>query len=113
MISWFENLGGPTGLVLLGAIFSAIGAFWASRQQDHKSNEISRLNEKIAGQQEQLIRKSDELATNITRLVTQLEREGKITKQEADRILKQYLADSVAIQENLEVEVIRTPARQP
>jgi hypothetical protein len=41
MLSWFENLGGPTFLVLIGAILSAIGAFWASHQQARKSDEIA------------------------------------------------------------------------
>jgi hypothetical protein len=107
MLSWFENIGGPTATVLLGATFSAIGAYWISRQQARKNDEISKLNQRIVGQQ-------NEIGTNIKRLVTHLEREGKITKQEADQILKQYLSDDQIFQENVNIEVIRSPeAKEP
>lgn len=54
VFSWLENLGFPTFLILIGAILSAVGAFWASHQQARKSDEIAALNKEIAGHQREL-----------------------------------------------------------
>lgn len=60
MLGWFESVGGPTVLVLIGAILSAIGAaFWSSQRQARQSDGIAKLNKNIAGQQEQLTAKSN------------------------------------------------------
>ena len=55
MASWFENLGGPTVLIFVGAVLSAGGALWASHQQTRferelriKSDEIAQLNRELA-----------------------------------------------------------------
>jgi len=42
-----QTLWGPPGLILLGAILSAIGALWASQQMRIKSEEIAELNKEI------------------------------------------------------------------
>jgi hypothetical protein len=54
MIRLIEKNGGPA-LVLLGALTSAAGAFWASNEQERKSNQIEKLNEKLVNQQDELI----------------------------------------------------------
>ena len=55
MRAMLQLLLGPPGLILIGAILAAIGAFWASQQQGNferelrtKSDEIAGLNRKIA-----------------------------------------------------------------
>jgi hypothetical protein len=55
MSRWYEGIGGPTALVLLGAVISAIGGFWTSNDQERKNNHIARLNETLVNQQGELI----------------------------------------------------------
>jgi len=49
-----QSLWGPSGLILLGAVLSAIGALWSSQQQGEferhlreKSDEIAALNKEV------------------------------------------------------------------
>lgn len=103
MLSWFEDISGPGALVLIGALLSAIGAFWGSHQQSRKSDEVSELNKQIAEQQTELKAgvarfqsDNETLRTSLRRVersVNQLVAEGKITKEEAQAVLNVTLDD--------------------
>ena len=103
MLTWFENISGPGALVLIGALLSAIGAFWGSHQQSRKSDEVSKLNQQIAEQQTELKAgvarlqsDNDTLRTSLRRVessVNQLVAKGKITKEEAQAVLNVTLED--------------------
>lgn len=44
----FQALWGPSGLILLGVVISAIGALWSSQQQAHFEHELREKSEEIA-----------------------------------------------------------------
>ena len=100
MLAWFESLGGPATVVLVGVILSGIGAFWASQQQARQSDDNAELNMKIAAQQDQLNTKSNEILklnkyivaqqdktnTTLDKILSQYAAQGKITKEEAQEV---------------------------
>lgn len=48
MLNWIvQNLGGPTSLIFVGAIISAVGAVWAQIDSNRQNHEILELNQKI------------------------------------------------------------------
>lgn len=86
----------PTAFVFDGAILGAIGALGVSQRQARRSDEIQKLNEKIAAQQEQLAATSDEQRIALSRIEAGLNRfrsEGKITKQDVEGILNVTLGN--------------------
>lgn len=76
MLAWFEHVSGPPLLIFIGAILNAIGGIWSA----HRSAEV---NKKLASQQEQLRSNSDDIHSDVKRILDHLVAEGKISKEDA------------------------------
>ncbi|CAK1722372.1 hypothetical protein F0248_02365 [Vibrio crassostreae] len=53
-MQFIQSLWGPSGLILLGAIFGAIGAFWSAHQQSTINDELSAKSGQIVGLTERI-----------------------------------------------------------
>lgn len=61
-----ELVGGPAALVLVGALISGLGAYWAARQSSAKNREIVELSKKNAALSAEIAEMNKEALASIT-----------------------------------------------
>lgn len=89
---------GPSIVIFIGAVLSALGGLWASREQARQSDEAAELNKRLETQQQQLAkqqqtileqnRAQQEALRQVQQGVNKLIADGKISKEDAQHLTK-------------------------
>jgi gas vesicle protein len=99
MPPWFEHISAPHALIFIGTILTGIGGIWAA----HRTGEVNR---KLAEHQKQLSAKSDDIHSDVKRILDMVA-EGKLTPKEAQELIAKLDATLGPLKAEIKTEVKR------